>query len=327
MSPAVRREGAGGVDTGAAAWAGLLPVDKPSGRTSHDVVARARRRIGLRAVGHLGTLDPSATGLLVLVIGAATRCAAVWQGGDKEYEGRARFGVVTDSQDLDGRTLEERPVAFTAEALRDATPAFVGELRQVPPMVSAIKVGGRRLHELARRGEEVAREPRTVHVSSWRWTDVTLPEASFVVRCSGGTYVRTLVHDLGAALGSGAALASLRRRRSEPFGVDEAAPWAALDAGDPAELLDRWGVTLDRALETLPAVTLDAARCEAVGRGQRPAVSPAPGVPVGGGPRSVVLRDTQARALALGELLAEGDRIIACPHVVFPWAVREGRSA
>ncbi len=327
MSPAVVRRQPEGDAPERAAWAGLLPVDKPAGRTSHDVVARARRRLGLRAIGHLGTLDPSATGLLVLMIGAATRCAAVWQGGAKTYEGRARFGVVTDSQDLDGRTLAEHPVRFDADALRGATRAFVGDLRQVPPMVSAVKVGGRRLHELARRGEEVPREARAVHVSSWAWTAVSLPEASFVVHCSGGTYVRTLVHDLGAALGSGAALAALRRTASEPFDVRDAAPWDALDAGDPDALLARWGVPLDRALDPLPAVVLDPAAVEAVGRGQRPLV-PSPGdAPLGAGARSVVLRDPAGRALALGELVPGPEGVRACPSVVFPWAVREGRIA
>jgi len=304
-------------------WSGLLPVDKPAGVTSHDVVDRARRALRTRAIGHLGTLDPAASGLLVLAVGAATRCAVVWQGGRKTYAGIARFGVVTDSQDLDGRVLETREARPSAAEVRAAVAALTGDLQQVPPMVSAIKQGGERLYKLARRGETVEREARPVRVETWRIGELSSDELRFEVDCSGGTYVRTLVHDLGQALGCGAALTGLRRLRSEPYSLEHACPWETLLAGEAAELVERWGVPLDRALETLPALILDAEAAASIGHGQGPRVQPA-AAPVDAGARSVVFREASGRALALGELRSEGDGIRARPAVVFPWAVREG---
>ncbi len=309
------REGA------AAGWAGLLPVDKPTGVSSHDVVVLARRRLGLKAVGHLGTLDPGASGLLVLVVGAATRCAVVWQGGEKTYAGTVRFGVVTDTQDTTGRVLATSDARPTEAAVRAVADSLTGELAQVPPMVSALKVRGERLYAIARRGETVEREARPVRVAAWRWLAFTRDEARFEVDCSGGTYVRTLVHDLGERLGCGAALAALERRRSEPFTLARACGWRDLETLPADAVLARWGVPLDLALETLPAVRLEVAQAEAVGLGQSPRVEPGP-APVGEGPRSVVLRAADGRALALGELVREGDGVRVHPTVVFPWAVR-----
>lgn len=306
------------------AWAGLLPVDKPAGVTSHDVVALARRALRVRSAGHLGTLDPGASGLLVLAIGAATRCAVVWQRGTKTYEGVARFGVVTDTQDTAGRVLETRPADVTETAVREAAAALTGEFEQVPPMVSALKHGGRRLYAIAREGGTVERAPRPVRVEAWEWRSFEPPDAAFRVRCSGGTYVRTLVHDLGARLGCGAALAALRRTRSEPFGIEQACPWGELaTAGDPTALLARHGIALDRALDVLPVVALDQAGAEALGHGRPARVAPG-SAPVGAGERSVVLRDPGGRALALGELRpgAVAGEVLAAPQVVFPWAVR-----
>lgn len=314
-------EGRGLEDSG---WAGLLLVDKPAGVTSHDVVAHARRALSTRAIGHLGTLDPGASGLLVLALGAATRCAVVWQGGRKTYAGTARFGVVTDTQDTDGRVLATSALRPDESAVRAAAAALTGELAQVPPMVSALKHHGERLYAIARRGESVVRAARTVQVDEWRWLAFTGDEARFEVECSGGTYVRTLVHDLGERLGSGAALSSLRRLRSEPFSVEQACAWRDLEPSAAGELLERRGIPLDRALEVLPALVLGPAQAEALGRGQAPRVEPGP-APVGGGPRSVAFRDASGHALALGELVREGDGVHARPAVVFPWAVREGR--
>lgn len=305
-------------------WSGLLPVDKPTGVTSHDVVAHARRRLGLRAIGHLGTLDPGASGLLVLAVGVATRCAVVWQGGRKTYAGTVRFGVSTDTQDTAGRVLATSELRPSESAVRAAALALTGDLAQVPPMVSARKHHGERLHVIARRGETVERAARPVHVAAWRWLAFSRDEASFEVDCSGGTYVRTLVHDLGERLGSGAALAQLQRLRSEPFSLARACSWADLDSQPPGELLERLGVPLDRALEALPAVVLAPLQAAGMGLGQSPRVEPGP-APVGKGPRSVVFRDADGHALALGELVLEGDGVHARPVVVFPWAVRAGR--
>ena len=305
-------------------WSGLLPLDKPRGMTSHDVVERARRRLRMRAVGHLGTLDPNASGLLVLVLGAATRCALVWQGGRKTYAGTARFGVVTDTQDVDGRVLARSDARPSESELRAAAEAMLGEQDQVPPMVSAIKHGGERLHALARRGVTVERAPRRVRVEGWRWQSIAPDEADFEVDCSGGTYVRTLVHDLGARLGCGAALAALRRTRSEPFTLLQACTLATLESADPATLLAQQGVPLDQALEVLPALRLDDAAAAAIGHGQAPRVEPG-SAPLDGGARSVVFRDAGGRALALGALRREGDGVHARPAVVFPWAVVAGK--
>lgn len=309
-------------------WSGLLPVDKPTGITSHDVVDHARRRLGLRAIGHLGTLDPGASGLLVLLVGAATRCASLWQGGAKTYEGSACFGVVTDSQDLQGRVLERREVAsIDPERVRAASEALTGAIQQVPPMVSALKHRGERLHAIARRGEEVVREPRRIVVDSWTWKSFDPEAARFEVRCSGGTYVRTLVHDLGAALGTGAALASLRRLGSEPFRVGSAIPWAHLNELPRERILEEYGIELDVALASFPAVRLDAEQSEALGHGRTLTLEePAPAGAEEG--RMVVLRRADGRALALAGLqLGEDGKWRARPGVVFPWAVHGAGAA
>ncbi len=305
------------------AWAGLLPVDKPVGPTSHDVVARARRALGTRAIGHLGTLDPGASGLLVLMVGAATRCAFVWQHGRKTYEGVARFGLETDSQDTSGRVLATSDARPTEAAVREAARTLTGEILQVPPMVSALKVGGERLHAIARRGETVERAPRPITVHAWEWLAFDAGEARFRVNCSGGTYVRTLVHDLGRALGCGAALAALRRVASAPFAVDGACGWDDLAAERRDATLARFGIPIDRALDVLPGLTLDAMGAEAIGHGRGVAVAPSaePGA-------TLVLRDAAGRALALADVRAGANGAPqAQPRVVFPWAVREGRAA
>lgn len=311
------------------AFDGLLMLDKPPGVTSHDAVMEVRRRLASPGAGHLGTLDPGASGLLLVAMGAATRAIPVWQAGEKVYEGLARFGVTTSTQDLEGEVVERRATeGLTEAAVREATPRWVGDIHQVPPMVSAVKVGGQRLHRLARRGITVERAARAVRVTAWDWLGFELPEARFRIRCSGGTYVRTLVHDLGEAVGTGAALAALRRMRIEPYGLDSAVTLDDLAREPASKILDRAGVPLDRALAALPAVTLDPAAAAEVGAGGRPVVERG-AAPLAAGPRSVVLRSTDGRALALGELLPHPDpgRAVACPRVVFPWAVRTGGQA
>ncbi len=312
------------------ALAGLLLTDKPTGVTSHDLVARARRALGVRAIGHLGTLDPDASGLLVLVIGPATRCAPVWQGGTKTYEASARLGITTTTQDLSGETLATRDVRVGEDDVRRAALALTGEIEQVPPMVSALKHRGERLHAIARRGETVERAPRRVRVESWEWLGFALPEVRFRVRVSGGTYVRTLAHDLGESLGCGAALSALRRTRSEPLGLDRAVSWTDLATLDAGALWAKGGIGLDRALDVLPAATLDDAEALAIGAGGRPRrpAAACAGLPLAAGPRSLVMRDLAGAALALGELVPvpeDGGTLALAPHVVFPWAVREGR--
>ncbi len=309
----------------ASAWAGLLPVDKPAGPTSHDVVARARRALGTRAIGHLGTLDPGASGLLVLLVGAATRCAFVWQEGRKTYDATVRFGLETDTQDTSGRVLATNDARPDAGAVRDAARALTGDILQVPPMVSALKVGGERLYAIARRGESVERAPRPVTVHAWEWLAIGADEARFRVTCSGGTYVRTLAHDLGRALGCGGALASLRRVASTPFDVSTACAWDDLDAAKRDATLARFGITIDRALDVLTGVTLGDADADAVGHGRAVSLAGSPAV----AGDTLVLRDASGRALALADAkpAVTGGPLQACPRVVFPWAVREGSAA
>lgn len=309
----------------AAGWEappGVLVVDKAQGPTSHDVVLAVRRRLRAPGAGHAGTLDPFATGLLLVATGAATRCIPVWQGGDKTYEAVVRFGVTTDTQDLTGQVRATRPVALGADRIRDAAAALTGDLLQVPPMVSALRHRGERLHALARRGETVARAPRPVRVDGWEWLSFELPEARFRVRCSSGTYVRTLAHDLGERLGCGAALAALRRLRSEPFGLERAVSSAALSGEPPEAVWAAAGIPLDRALEHLPALDLTAAEAREIGFGRAPLV-PRDRL-AGPAAARLVLRDPAGRVLALAETAADGDAARVLPRVVFPWAVREG---
>ena len=204
---------------------GALLVDKPSDWTSHDVVAKVRGHFRLPKVGHCGTLDPMATGLLILVLGKATRYSERLMASDKVYEGTMRLGEVTDSYDADGELVETRPVPpLTVEGLNEAASAFVGDLQQIPPMVSAKKVGGVPLYRLARQGREIPREPRLIHVYTFRFEDYEDPFGYFRVSCTKGTYVRSLAHDLGQRLGCGAHLTALRRTGSGRFDVADALP-------------------------------------------------------------------------------------------------------
>lgn len=190
---------------------GLLLVDKPGGMTSHDVVDIVRRRLGTRKVGHAGTLDPMATGLLVLGVGRATRLLRFLGALPKTYEGSARLGVETTTLDADGEVTVERPVTATETEIRGAIASLVGDSMQSPPAYSAVKVGGRKLYEAARRGEVLEAAPRPIHVDAFDLIAVRGPDADFRVTCSGGTYVRVLLADVGTALGSGAHLTRLRR--------------------------------------------------------------------------------------------------------------------
>jgi tRNA pseudouridine55 synthase len=202
---------------------GVLLVDKPGEHTSHDVVARLRRKLNMKRIGHAGTLDPMATGLMILLIGKATKISQYLISLDKEYEGSIELGKVTDSQDADGEVLETRPVpALTEAEVRTAMSSFLGDQYQTPPMYSAIKIDGVPLYKSARKGVEVDREPRFIRVMSFELTRFGLPRFDFKLRCSKGTYVRTIAHDLGQKLGCGAHLAALRRTATDKFNVSQA---------------------------------------------------------------------------------------------------------
>ncbi|MEY4090427.1 MAG: hypothetical protein RJB55_2698 [Verrucomicrobiota bacterium] len=202
---------------------GILLVDKPTDHTSHDVVARLRGKLRMKRVGHAGTLDPMATGLLIILVGKATRVSQYLMSLDKEYEGTIELGKVTDTQDAEGEVLETIPVpAFSEADILAAVKSFLGDQYQTPPMYSAVKIDGVPLYKSARKGEEVEREPRFIRVMSWEITRFALPRLDFRLRCTKGTYVRTLAHDLGRKLGCGAHLAALRRTASDKFHISQA---------------------------------------------------------------------------------------------------------
>ncbi|MCL4785517.1 MAG: tRNA pseudouridine(55) synthase TruB [Verrucomicrobia bacterium] len=204
---------------------GALLIDKPAGPTSHDVVAAIRRQFRIEKVGHCGTLDPNATGLLIIVLGRGTKLSEKLMSDDKVYEGTIQFGETTDSYDADGELVASLPVPpLTLDQLNEAAAEFVGDLMQKPPMVSAVKKGGVPLYKLARKGVEVEREPRLIHIYNFRFTDYREPLGTFSIACTKGTYVRSLAHELGQKLGCGAHLATLRRTASGKFGVTDARP-------------------------------------------------------------------------------------------------------
>jgi tRNA pseudouridine55 synthase len=210
---------------------GVLLVDKPGAHTSHDVIARLRGKLRMRKIGHAGTLDPMATGLLIVLVGKATRVSQFIISLDKEYEGTIELGKTTDSQDADGEVMETRPVPPLTEAdVKAAMQGFLGDQYQMPPMFSAIKIGGVPLYKKARKGEEVEREPRFIRVMSWDLLKFESPRIDFRLRCTKGTYVRTLGHDLGNKLGCGGHLTALRRTATDRFNVTQALTMEQIEA-------------------------------------------------------------------------------------------------
>jgi tRNA pseudouridine55 synthase len=267
---------------------GLVVVDKPAGCTSHDVVARLRRAFGIRRVGHAGTLDPDATGVLLVGVGRVTRLLRFLSGAGKSYRGEVVFGLATDTLDAAGEVTARHPMSLERQEVETAVAKFVGEIEQIPPMVSAVKVGGRRLHELARRGEEVERAPRRVRIDRIEvesFIPEQYPRAVLLVDCGSGTYIRSLAADLGQALGGVAHLGWLRRLRVGPFTVDEAHTLEdVIDA--PAEVL----LPPVEAVRHLDRVDVDASVARGVAHG---ATFPAtlfagPSAPSGAGPVAVV---------------------------------------
>jgi len=237
---------------------GLLLVDKPIGVTSHDVVDMVRRALGTRKVGHAGTLDPMASGLLILGIGRATRLLRFLGDLPKTYEGTARLGVETTTLDADGEVTSERSVTVSADDVRVAMASLVGGSMQRPPAYSAVKVGGRKLYEAARKGERLEASPRPIRVDAFELVTMRTADVDFRIVCSGGTYVRVLLADVGSALGCGAHLTALRRTAIGPFsatdGVDPRTP------GDP--------LPLERAVDHLPRLDLGGEEAVAAGHGR-----------------------------------------------------------
>jgi tRNA pseudouridine55 synthase len=219
---------------------GVLLVDKAEGMTSHDVVAMVRRRLEIKKVGHCGTLDPIATGLLLLTLGRGTKIQDLLMSEDKEYVGTLTLGVSTSTQDREGEVIETKPVpALPEEQIRAAFDKFRGDFYQMPPMVSAIKHGGVPLYKLARQGKVVEREPRLVHVYRYAIDKIALPDIDFTVACSKGFYVRTYAHDIGEALGCGAHIKNLRRTKSGRFNLERAITVEEIRNAPPQEILGR----------------------------------------------------------------------------------------
>jgi len=249
---------------------GFLIVDKPAGITSHDVVARVRRLTGTRQVGHTGTLDPFATGVLVVACGAATKLIPYLEEDYKAYQAHLRLGETTDTQDRTGKVLISRPaLAVEGTTFRQAASSFVGHISQIPPMYSAVKQGGVPLYRLARSGQEVERAPREVEIAALIVDRFSSPEAEISVVCSKGTYVRTLVHDIGEHLGCGAHVLELRRMASGSFQITEAVTLDILQdlvqRNQPLPLVD-----VNRALAHLPAVTVSLSATQKILNGLLP---------------------------------------------------------
>ncbi|UCG34836.1 MAG: tRNA pseudouridine(55) synthase TruB [Candidatus Omnitrophota bacterium] len=202
---------------------GIMLINKPQGMTSHDVVDRVRHKLGMQRVGHAGTLDPLAEGLLILLVGRATKLFARFAGFDKEYLGALKLGEVTTTGDSQGQLLKKNDYGLLdQERVREAFSHFEGEIEQVPPMVSALRVGGKRLYELARKGIVVERAPRKIKISTLKILDINIPHVGFYVKCSKGTYIRKLAEDIGQSLGCGAHITKIKRVGIGPFKLEEA---------------------------------------------------------------------------------------------------------
>ena len=296
---------------------GILVVNKPQGWTSHDVVARVRRLTHQKRVGHAGTLDPMATGVLLVCLGRATRVAEYLMASDKTYRAVVRLGVETDTYDAEGQVVATRPVDVDESALRGALQKFVGEIDQVPPMYSALKRKGKPLYKLARQGVEVERAARRVTIHDITLREFMSPDVTIDVRCSPGTYIRSLAHDVGAALrgACGAHLTALTRLASGSFTIDD-----AVKLEDLTGLADLSGLLrpMDAALQDLPALTLDAEAARRIVMGQ---AIPSSGVEaLGGGSLrraydvngallAIVTCDSAAQVWRPKKVLADEDRL------------------
>lgn len=250
---------------------GVLVIDKPSGMTSHDVVDVIRKRFRTKKVGHAGTLDPDATGVLLVGVGRATRFLAYAQDAPKRYSASARFGTSTSSQDASGEVLGTRPCSFTRDELARALEKFTGDIEQIPPMVSAVRIGGERLHEKARRGETIDRPARPVTIYELdlaAFDEGDPPSADIEVLCSSGTFVRTLINDIGETLGCGAHMTNLRRTETGGFTIHEATP---LDEVGEAHLLP-----LAETVRILPSVNLSEEHATDVSFGRKLPAAAAP---------------------------------------------------
>ena len=233
---------------------GIIAVRKEKGYTSHDVVAKLRGILHMKKIGHTGTLDPDAEGVLPVVLGKATKLAEFLTDKDKTYEAVLHLGLETDTQDMTGTVLKELPVSVTEEQVRAAVSSFLGEQQQIPPMYSALKVNGRKLYEIAREGKTVERKPRTVFFHSIEIQDMELPLVKISVTCSRGTYIRTLCHDIGKKLGCGACMEELVRTRSGQFRLEDSLTLEEIREHQEQGDLDRYVMKIGDVLEEYPVL-------------------------------------------------------------------------
>jgi len=285
------------------AISGVLVVDKPVGMTSHDVVQAIRTGTGIRRAGHTGTLDPRASGVLVILIGPAVRLSEFVSASDKRYQAIIRMGRTTDTFDADGKFIREAvPVNVTEEEFNKVLKTFEGEIEQTPPQYSAVKVGGRKAYEIARKGESVDLEPRIIQVHHLEVLEWAPPEVVVDVHCSSGTYVRSLANDLGESLGTGAYLVGLRRTKSGRFTLREAVPLRKLQEAFQAGDWYQYLIPAAEALGDWPAVELNPDEVEEVRHGHR--IKADPGVEQGAMVRGV---STQGELVALLESMPGED--------------------
>ena len=234
---------------------GIVIIDKPEGWTSQDVTARLRRVYQTRRIGHGGTLDPMATGVLPVFVDRGTRAVEFFEHAEKTYETVLRLGITTDTEDITGTVLTQQPAAVTRQQVEQALEGFRGPILQVPPMYSALKVNGQKLYDLARKGREVERQPRPVTIHQLQLLDMAGSDVRLRVRCSKGTYIRTLCKDIGGALGCGGCMAQLRRVQAGAYTIDEAVPLQQLLESDSPE---QWLRPVDTLFADYPSVTLTA---------------------------------------------------------------------
>lgn len=251
------------------AISGVLVVDKPVGMTSHDVVQVIRKGSNIRRAGHTGTLDPRASGVLVVLVGPAVRLSEYVSASDKRYQAVIMLGTTTDTYDADGKTTSSSPVNVTEEQFNTELQKFVGQIEQVPPPYSAVKVQGHKAYELARKGEEVELEPRIINVYSLELLEWAPPEVVIDVNCSSGTYVRSLVNDLGARLGCGATLTGLRRTKSGRFTLRDAVPLRKLNDAFANGTWYQYLIPAAEALSDWPTIELTQDQVEALRHGHR----------------------------------------------------------
>ena len=296
---------------------GLLLVDKPLGLTSHDVIAHLRRTMKTRKLGHTGTLDPMATGLLPILVGKATRLSQYLLGSDKSYEAVLKLGISTDTLDATGAITAEKPVSIKEEELRQVISSFVGKIAQKPPMYSAKKVAGKRLYEIARTGAEVERAPCEINIYSIDITNISLPSVTIDVHCSAGTYIRVLASDIGEKLGTGAHLTALRRTKIGPFELSMSQKLAAVEAMGQEAFKEC--LPMAKVLYSMPQIELNSEQYQRIIHGNF--LTDAPNDICRGGENSLLNSKVallyHKDLVAIGEFLVNDAAVILKPNTVF----------